>query len=92
MVRIRVQLPNETYLRAKQVADAKGISLAELVRRGLETILQQYPSPEQIRKPWRLPIVDLGSRNLSAEEMKELAQRSPCEEDLERELLERARS
>lgn len=46
MVRTQVQLPDEIDDRAKRLAAAKGISLEELTRRGLELILGQYPAPE----------------------------------------------
>ena len=60
MVRTQIQLPDELYAEAKRVAEDREISLAELVRRGLESILSQYPPPGRRRKEWRLPIVDAG--------------------------------
>ena len=43
MVRTQILSPDELYAQAKRVAEAREISMAELVRRGLETILSQYP-------------------------------------------------
>jgi gamma-glutamylcysteine synthetase len=42
MIRTQIQLPDELYARARRVAKAKEISLAELARRGIEAILDQY--------------------------------------------------
>lgn len=84
MVRTQIQLPDEIYLRAKQLAIAKEISLAELARRGLELILGQYPLPERVRQPWQPPIVDgLGWKGLSHEQIKAAAQQSALEDELE---------
>jgi hypothetical protein len=84
MVRTQIQLPDEVYSRARQVAEAKEISLAELARRGLELILAQYPPPHEMRKPWRLPVVQgLGWKDLSHEQLKDAAQKSEIEEEME---------
>jgi hypothetical protein len=60
MVRTQIQLPDAVYARARRVAKAKEISLAELARRGIETILDQYPSPELIGADWTPPRVRSG--------------------------------
>jgi hypothetical protein len=60
MVRTQVQLPNELYARAKRFAGAHEITLAELVRRGVERLLDQYPPPESVPQHWELPSVDAG--------------------------------
>jgi hypothetical protein len=60
MVRTRIQLPDAVYARARRVAKAKEISLAELARRGIESILDQYPSPELIGADWTPPRVRSG--------------------------------
>lgn len=59
MVRTQIQLPTELYERAKRVADGREISMAELMRRGLETILAQYPMPDT-PKTWSLPQANVG--------------------------------
>lgn len=62
MTRTQIQLPDALYRQAKAVAAAKEISLAELVRNGLEYILRIPPPPRADSKPWSLPEpVDLGS-------------------------------
>ncbi len=84
MTRTQVQLPDDIYLRAKRLAEAKEISLAELTRRGLELILAQYPAPEKLSRPWKMPLVrGLGWKGLSDEEIKTIAQMSAVEEELE---------
>jgi hypothetical protein len=59
MTRTQVQLPDELYQRAKQFSEQREISLAEVVRNGLELLLDRYPSVGNV-KPWRLPVVDGG--------------------------------
>jgi hypothetical protein len=89
MVRVQIQLPDEVHTRAKRLAAAKEISLAELARRGLELVLAQAPEPEEIVRPWRAPIVSgLGWKGLSHAEIKDVAQQTTLEEELE----ERART
>lgn len=48
MIRTQISVDSELYERARQVAKRKGISLAELCRRGLEEIVAREPSD----KPW----------------------------------------
>jgi hypothetical protein len=60
MVRTQIQLPDQVYARARLVAKAKEISLAELARRGIEAILDQYPSAELIGAEWTPPQVRSG--------------------------------
>ena len=89
MVRVQIQLPDDIHVRAKRLAAAKEISLAELARRGLELVLAQTPTPEEIQEPWLAPIVDgLGWKGLTHSEIKDAAQMTAAEEELE----ERART
>lgn len=48
MIRTQISFDSELYERARKVAKRKGISLAELCRRGLEEMLAREPS----NKPW----------------------------------------
>ena len=48
MVRTQISVDEQLYRRAKIVARRKGISLAELCRRGLEEVVAREPSD----KPW----------------------------------------
>ncbi len=89
MIRVQIQLPDELHRRAKRLAEVKESSLAELARRGLELLLAQTPPPEQFETPWRLPTVGgLGWKGLTHKEIREAAQRTNIEEEME----ERART
>jgi hypothetical protein len=55
MIRTQIQLPNELYRAAKEFAEQKEWSLAELVRRGLEDILCRYPGKRRMDAGWELP-------------------------------------
>lgn len=77
------------YKGAKRLAVAKEISLAEPARRGLELVLAQAPAPEEIEGKWRPPTVSgLGWKGLTHDEIRDAAQRTAAEEELE----ERART
>jgi len=53
MIKTQIQLPDDLYRAAKALAERQEWSLAETVRRGLETILHRYP-PE-VDAEWELP-------------------------------------
>ncbi len=48
MVRTQISFDEELFSRAKALAKRRGVSLAELCRRGLEALLAREPS----EKPW----------------------------------------
>ncbi len=48
MIRTQISVDEELYERAKTLARRRGISLAELCRRGLEEVVAREPSD----KPW----------------------------------------
>ena len=52
MVRIQVQLRNELYQQARCLVEQKEISLAEIVRRGVERLLIIYPADRS--SGWKL--------------------------------------
>jgi hypothetical protein len=62
MIKTQVQIPDELFERAKQVAAAKEWSFAEIVRRGLEQMVLRHPEAGPASDAgWRLPEpVDLG--------------------------------
>lgn len=61
MIKTQVQIPDDLFDRAKQVAAAKEWSFAEIVRRGLEYMTQTNPPNRHPAKEWRLPeAVDMG--------------------------------
>jgi hypothetical protein len=74
MIRTQIQLPDEVYARARRVAKAKEISLAELARRGIETILDQYPTPEQIGAEWTPPRVRSGGVKVPLARLKDFGE------------------
>jgi hypothetical protein len=89
MTRVQIQLPDDLHGRARRLAEAKEISFAELARRGLELMLAQTPEPEQLERPWEPPTVaGLGWKGLSHDAIRDAAQRTTAEEELE----ERART
>ncbi len=55
MTRTQIQLPDALYMEAKRIARRHEISLAELVRRGLEHMVTLYPLDEKAPAGWTLP-------------------------------------
>jgi len=83
MTRTQIQLPDDIYARAKKLADAREISLAELARRGIEYILNVY-APEAAAD-WRPPKPRrLGWKGFTDAQLKEQAQISSAEAALSR--------
>jgi hypothetical protein len=80
MTRTQIQLPDETFARAKKLCEAREISLAELARRGIEYILSVYaPEPDASRE-WQLPVPRrLGWKGLSDAGLKAQAQLTTAE-------------
>ena len=65
MTRTQIQLPDETFARAKKLCEAREISLAELARRGIEHILSVYTPELGANREWQPPTPrNLGSRML----------------------------
>ena len=58
MTRTQIQLPDELYRRAKALAADREISLAELVRKGLEHMLDALTPPGADRVEENLPVLD----------------------------------
>jgi hypothetical protein len=75
MIRTQIQLPDETFARAKKVCEAREISLAELARRGIEYILSVYAPEPDANRDWEPPKPrGLGWKGLSDAELKREAQ------------------
>ena len=75
VTRTQIQLPDDTYARAKKLCEAREISLAELARRGIEYILTVYSTEQEANQEWHPPTPrDLGWMGLSHEEIKAEAQ------------------
>ena len=75
MTRTQIQLPDDTFARAKNLCEAREISLAELARRGIEYILSVYAPESDANREWELPKPrNLGWKGLSHAEIKAEAQ------------------
>jgi hypothetical protein len=80
MTRTQIQLPDDTYARAKKLCEAREISLAELARRGIEYILSVYDPGLDANREWHPPTPrKLGWKGLSDEEIKLEAQLTTSE-------------
>ena len=55
MIKTQVQIPEELFQRAKEVAARKEWSFAEVVRRGLEYMTETNPPGRKPGNKWRLP-------------------------------------
>jgi hypothetical protein len=73
MIRTQVQLPNDLYEKAKRFSREREMSLAEVVRRGLEQLLDRYPMEPPSAKEWVLPSVDGGATLVPLEDLKQIA-------------------
>ena len=60
MVKTQVQMPDALYREAKRIAEQYEMSLAEVVRRGLERVIPAYPDRAGDKKDWVMPVLDLG--------------------------------
>ena len=80
MTRTQIQLPDETFARAKKLCEAREISLAELARRGIEYILSVYSPEPDANRDWQPPTPrKLGWKGLTDEELKREAQMTSTE-------------
>ena len=73
MVRTQIQLPDELYRRAKQVAETREISLAEMTRRGLELFLDRLPPPTREKEGWKIPRIDGGGIKVSLDRLRDFS-------------------
>jgi hypothetical protein len=92
MIKTQVQVPDHLYREAKRIAAEYEMSFAEVVRRGLEGLVPSYP-PRKPMGAWRPPKPRrLGWKGLAPEQLKDAAQMTRLEEDLEQAGRERKRS
>ena len=73
MTRTQIQLPDELYQRAKACAAQRELSLAEVIRRGLELFLERFPRAEPAPAAWTLPRVDAGGIKVPLEKLRDIA-------------------
>jgi hypothetical protein len=55
MVKTQIQLSDEMYRTAKELAERKEWSLAEVIRRGLEALFCRFPETPPEGATWELP-------------------------------------
>lgn len=73
MIKTQIQLPDELYKEAKRIARERQMSLAEVMRRGLEYMSQVYP-PLRSTQVWSPPKPQhLGSFIADPDKWRELA-------------------
>ena len=74
MTRTQIQLPDALYAQAKRIAERQEVSLAEVVRRGLEHMVRLYRADEAPVPDWRLPEpLELGEFLAPVEDWREAA-------------------
>lgn len=74
MVRTQIQLPDDLYRDAKRIAEEQEITLAEVVRRGLEHMTRIYPLRDAGAGGWRPPApLHLGRFRAPQEQWREIA-------------------
>lgn len=73
MVRTQIQLPDELYARARRVADAREMSLAELARRGIEQILNAFPAEGVVTEKWAMPVIKRSRLVVPLESLRDIA-------------------
>ncbi len=79
MIKTQIQLPDSLYKEAKRVAREREISLAEVVRRGVEYITNSYPPLKNEDKEWSPPKASrLGKFKAPVSQWRELANEDPC--------------
>lgn len=59
MVKIRIEIPDHLYQETRRIAEQYELSVAEVVRRGIERLLPAFP-PRRPAIGVRLPELDLG--------------------------------
>lgn len=75
MVKTQVQFPDHLYDQAKRIAAENEMSFAEVVRRGLECMVRDYPAGRNAPKRWKLPAARRMGAPLLPEDAWDLASR-----------------
>jgi len=73
MIRTQIQIPDETYARAKEFCRRREMSLAELCRRSLEEYLVHWDGTCDSDPEWQFPVLPLGDFLAPASEWRRLA-------------------
>lgn len=61
MTRTQIQLPDPLFKRLRDIAKAKDLSLAEIIRREMERYAETFPEDLEPKKPWKFPLLPRGS-------------------------------
>ena len=85
MIKTQIQVPDELYKKAKEIAKAKEWSLAEVFRRGLEYMASTHAVNHTVNSVdvWTLPVIE--GRGYKVKSLEEL--NSIIDEDREDHLL-----
>ena len=74
MIKTQVQIPNSLYMEAKRISAEYEMSLAEIMRRGIEKMVDVYPHKRASKAAWSPPKAKaLGWRGLSHDQLRDLA-------------------
>ena len=57
MTRTQIQLPEPLFGRIRRIAQVRDISVAEVIRRGMEIYAMSCPEAEPADKPWSMPVL-----------------------------------
>ena len=81
MVKTQIQLPEELYAEAKRVAREREVSLADVIRQGVEYITRVYPPlPRRGKQKWSPPAPSpMGAYRIPPEEWRLLVNEPPID-------------
>lgn len=57
MTRTQIQLPEPLFGRLKQIARVRDVSVAEVIRRGMELYTQSCPEVDSSTSAWTMPVL-----------------------------------
>ncbi len=57
MTRTQIQLPEPLFGRIKRIAHVRDVSVAEIIRRGMELYVQTCTETQATPKAWTMPIL-----------------------------------
>ena len=57
MTRTQIQLPEPLFGRLRSIAQLRDISVAEVIRRGMEIYVMSCPEATHEATPWKMPVL-----------------------------------
>ena len=57
MTRTQIQLPEPLFGRLRNIARIRDVSVAELIRRGMELYVMTCPEAKAAAPPWTMPVL-----------------------------------